>query len=158
MKKTDLTKLFLLIFIVAFAGFCFAPCIVIEFVRTINFKDLIEPTVQIVGYEAFAPIFCCSVSAIEIVMMMFKNNNLRLVGFAVNLIKTFATYPAIKFVLKAFETIGGLGETRYSLSVFGYITILIGCIISVLYILTFIERHIKNERIKYNAEGDYTNG
>lgn len=148
MKKANLIKLFILFFILVFAGFCFAPCIEVEYVQTINLNDLLEPTVKTIGYETFAPAFCCSVSAVEIILLMFKNNNLRLAGLAVNLIKTFATYPAIKFVLEAYELAGGFGENRYILSVFGYITIGIGCIISALYVSVFVKGYLEKTENK----------
>ncbi len=155
MKKMNLTKLLLMDFILVFAAMSFGPCITVVSYPIIS-SHLYEPTKD---YESFAPAFCCAVSIIEMLLLKLKNNKVRLVGLIFNQIKTFLTYPLIAFLKSIYENMGGLFWYENSLNGFGYATIAVGCIITVLYIVEFItniieqkqssladERKIKNEQ------------
>lgn len=139
MKKLNVLKLLLIIMNLVFAVMSFGPCF--KGVSSSLLPNAIfEPSVE---YKGYLPLFCCVIIAVEIVLLVLKNNRLRIPGIVLNFIKTFATLKLDEIYNMITMPFGGLYSYQWHLTEFGEVLIAVGCIIMVLYLSEFI-RGIKS--------------
>lgn len=148
---TNVTFVLLLIFVCL----SFAPCIEVtthQYAFVVGDSEKIE---SISGHN-YTPVLCIMISLVEATLFfLFSHRGFRIAGLFLNLIKTIMPYPVFCFVDDLMNNCGGLGWHEQSLSIWGYLIIGVGILISVNYIIIFF---MKDDEKKKVAEVCYETG
>ena len=130
-KQQKLKKLLLIIVIVVLSALSFGPCIREINTYIIQTGDLLgdDSYVELLPYN---PVLFCFVSIIEIILIITTNRRFfRIIGIVLHLFKM--AVPFILYRMGLFLQLGGLVSTTYKVSWFGYILLITGIGVLVLY-------------------------
>lgn len=90
---------------------------------------------QGIGNTGYAPVLCCKISLIELLLLFFGNGiRSRIAGLILNTVKVVAPLPVIRTVYLVSSDISGFFFSQYVLSVYGCFLIGFGMLIAFEYV------------------------
>ena len=129
MKMMIMNKKILIGLLIIFAVLCFFGGI--EEIKTSLLDEL-----SYYKNIAYSPLFCSIMTGIEIILLLKKKSiSSRVVGLLINVVKFIAPIHIERLLFRVNEVMGGLNRTNFEYSTLGYVIILIGILISVIYIV-----------------------
>ena len=137
MNKTNIIMKVTFVLSLIFVCLSFAPCIKII---THMIPQVVGDTRDIVTVSDrnYVSNVCVIFTLLEVALLIvFPKRGFRVVGFLLNLAKTFLPYHLVVFLDSLMNSFGGLSWNEYSLSALGYVLIVVGILISACYIILF---------------------
>ena len=85
---------------------------------------------------SFAPVFCCSISLIEVLLLLLgRGIPARAAGLTLNILKISLPTKNARFMMMLFSGFGGKFSYEYRLNTYGWCLVGFGIVIAVLYLL-----------------------